>query len=133
MSNWTHVAGIARVDALRLLPGREVDFEKVFGRELASYDDRDDWDEYDAHPELFLPCGSEGSLRMSVWVNPNRNHYAAYTVSLFGDLRDYDDPEGVVEWFREKCAGMDVRNACIEAYDEAGRRARWTFEQELGV
>lgn len=128
MSNWTHVAGIVRVDCFRFLGG--IDFAGVFGREVKAFDDREAWVEADAHPERFLPMGSEGSLKMSVWENPDPCHLDAYTVSVFGDLRDYDDPKAVVEWFKGKCAGLNVRNACIVAENEWGAMESWVYQDE---
>jgi hypothetical protein len=102
MSNWTHVAAIFRIDSWRTHDG-EMNLNKIFGRELNDFDTRDVWLEADKHPERFLPCGSEGSLQMSVWTNPDPCCMAAYTVSIFGDLRDHDDVDEIISWFEEKC------------------------------
>ena len=115
MSNWTHVAAIARIDHLRLIG--DIDFEKVFGRMLDP-NNPDDWEEYHASPGRFLPCGSEGSLYMTVWADENTSSLAAYTVSIFGDLRDHDSPDEIVEWFKDKLEPLCVRNACITVYNE---------------
>lgn len=40
MSNWTHVAAIFRIDSWRTHDG-EKNFEKIFGRELNAFDERD--------------------------------------------------------------------------------------------
>ena len=116
MSNWTHVAAIARIDDLRFdesIP----DFEEIFGRTLNHKDPLSKWEEAREHPEKFLPMGSEGSLNMSVWVNPDESCVAAYTVSIFGDLRDHDSPQEIVDWFTNKIRddNLMVRNACIVA------------------
>ena len=74
MSNWTHVAGIIRIDDLRLkdtIP----DFDKLIGKELHFMDTIAMWDEARDHPERYLPQGSEGSLMKSVWINPDRGGY----------------------------------------------------------
>lgn len=128
MSNWTHVAGIVRVDCFRLMGG--IDFTEVFGKELKFSDDQEVWVEADAHPEQFLPMGSEGSLKMTVYENPDRCHLDAYTVSVFGDLRDHDDPKAIVEWFKEKCSKLNVRNACITAENEWGGVENWVYREE---
>ena len=31
---------------------------------------------------------------------------AAYTVSIFGDLRDHDDVDEIIYWFEEKCKAL---------------------------
>lgn len=119
MSNWTHVAAIFRIDSWRTHDG-EKNFEKIFGRELNAFDERDVWLEADKHPERFLPIGSEGSLEMSVWTNPDPCCMAAYTVSIFGDLRDHDSTEEIINWFEEKCKelGGSIRQAVITVDNE---------------
>jgi len=55
-----------------------------------------------------------GSLRKSVWVNPNKGHVASYTVPMFGDLRDYEGiPFDIIDWFIKKCNLLWVRSAVI--------------------
>lgn len=123
MSNWTHVAGIMRIDDFRM--NDEVpDFEKIFGKTVRFEDP--------GFPEgETLPMGSEGSLEMSVYVNPDKSYLSAYTVSFFGDLRDHDSPEEIIYWFKEKCKLADemfcgVRNACIVAENERNGTASWS-------
>lgn len=125
MSNWTHVAAIFRIDHFRI-DGNEMDFTQFFGRELNAFDGRYVWLESDKHPNKFLPCGSEGSLKMSVWTNPNPCAMAAYTVSIFGDLRDHDDVDEIIDWFEEKCKALkenknvpwSIRQAVITVENE---------------
>ena len=125
MSNWTHVAGIIRVDLLRPLSDvQEIDFTKMIGKEL-EYDG--DWDSYEEHPEEFLPAGSEGSLKMSVWANPEKNDATAYTVSIFGDLRHHDDPDEIIEWFKKICEKFMVRQACITVENEWNGTKNWVY------
>ena len=131
MSNWTHVAGIVRVDSFRGLFGEdEPNFTKVFGKEVEWDSPREDWNEAYEHPEKYLPRGSEGSLTMSVWTNPDLDRADAYTVSIFGDLRDHDDPDAIVEWFKEKCAGLWVRNACICVNNEWNGMRSWVYKSD---
>lgn len=133
MSTWTHVAGIVRIDMFRLLEKGESDEKEIieemtshFGKELSFYDVTLKWDDAYEHPEHYLPFGSEGSLKMSVWINPNTHSMAAVTVSIFGDLRDYSDVDGIVEWFKEKCNNdISVRNACITAQNDCNEPVVW--------
>jgi len=125
MSNWTHVAAIARIDDLRSLNQGEPDFDKIFGRELRWGDDGTIWDEADEHPERFLPLGSEGSLQKSVWINSDRDSMDAYTVSIFGDLRNHDDPDEIIEWFKDKCKNLWIRNAAIVVQNEWNGTREW--------
>ena len=97
MSNWTHVAGIIRIDDLgRCLGTSYLNFERLIN----------------------LPCGSEGALKMQVWENPDKSSLAGYTVSVFGDLRDHDSADEIVEWFKEICAIFVVRQAAITVQNE---------------
>lgn len=133
MSNWTHVAAILRVDSLRLSSNEEMNFQEIFGRELSFYSADEVFDEAQSHPERFLPCGSEGSLQMSVWENPNRSCLAAYTVSIFGDLRDHDSVDEIIAWFDEKCRNLEalafiIRQAVITVDNERHGTKTKTYE-----
>lgn len=126
MSNWTHVAGIIRIDDFRF-DNKIPDFDELIGKELHFEDSFAKWDDADQYPEKYLPLGSEGSLEKSVWINPNKGSVAAYTVSIFGDLRDHDDPREIVEWFRKICDKFTVRNAVIVVENEANGQISWTY------
>jgi hypothetical protein len=125
MSNWTHVAGIIRVDDLRL--GEDLDFEDLIGREILYESPFEEWENIDKYPERYLPTGSEGSLQMSVWTNPDKSDLAAYTVSIFGDLRDHDNAQEVVDWFKKTCEKFLVRNAVIVVENERNGQISWTY------
>lgn len=101
MSIWSHVAAIVRVDDLRGLGVDEPDWDDIFGKECLLESPSEVWDEADEHPERYLPMGSEGSLRKSVWVNPDQSSMDSYTVSIFGDLRDHTDVDGLINWFKD--------------------------------
>lgn len=126
MSNWTHVAAIFRVDGLC----RDYNFTEMFGKELNWNDSMDKWIEAEEHPEQFLPLGSEGSLNMSVWENPDSSCLAAYTVSVFGDLRDHDSIDEIINWFNEKCKGIWIRQAVITVENEMYGMLTKTYRYE---
>lgn len=128
MSNWTHVAAIVRIDYVSFFDGEAPDFEKVFGKELPWEAPLELWNEADEHPERFLPLGSEGSLTMTVWENPDKCCVDHFTVAIFGDLRDHDDPQGIVDWFKGKVEefGYSARNATIVATNECNGSATWS-------
>lgn len=136
MSNWTHVAGIIRIDAVRLEDETVEEatrmFENYFGKELRYHSEDELWYEADEHPEKFLPFGSEGSLTMSVWVNPDLDSITSYTVSIFGDLRDHDDPDAIIEWFEGKCKSeyIYVRNACITVENDLHGSRFWNYTDD---
>lgn len=119
MSNWTHVAGIIRVDDLF---SKEVDFDELIGEEW-HYGDK-------FHPPKneFLPDGSEGSLIKSVWRDSDSSNIARYTVSIFGDLRDHDNPQEIIDWFKEKCKNLWVRQAIITVWNERNGTIDWRYE-----
>ena len=130
MSNLQHIAAIIRVDSIE-----ECDFTHVFGRELHYDSTLFEWDNARLHPEQYLPYGSDGSLTMSVWHNPDHNSIAAYTISIFGDLRDPDKtPRDILKWFKSKCDKLWIRNAVITVQDEVfgtetycyGEKTKWS-------
>ena len=133
MSNWTSVAGIVRIDAVRSEEETVEEatrmFENYFGKELRYHSEDELWYEADEHPQKFLPFGSEGSLTMSVWVNPNLDSITSYTVSIFGDLRDHDDPDAIIDWFKGKCQNSDIsiRNAVIVAENSYNGGRVWNY------
>ena len=131
MSNWTHVAGIVRIDGLRGLI-ETPDFDKIFGKECLFDSPSAVWRDYDEHPDDYLPMGCEGSLQKSIWVNPDEDCAAAYTVSIFGDLRDHHNPMEIIDWFKQICARDDlwIRNACIVADNELNGVVSWHYEHE---
>ncbi len=124
MSNWTHVAGIIRVDSMEKL-----NFDKIIGKECLYASSSEVWEDARANPDKYLPMGSEGSLRKSIWKNPNENCVALYTVSIFGDLRDHDSISDIIEWFKEKCELLWVRNAVITVENEWYGMKTYTYEE----
>lgn len=131
MSVWTHVAGIIRFDGFRI-DDVKLDWDKIVGKELNWGDPYEIWADRDKNPKTFMPCGSEGSLNKVIWENPDKSSLASYTVSVFGDLRDYDDLTEIKKWFAEVCRKLWVRNAVITAECELGSRltAHWDTAKE---
>ena len=114
MSQWTHVNSSFRLDSME-----EIDDDKiydVFGRHVG-YDDLCDFDgEYKT-----TPMGSEGSLEINIYHNPEDSHLASTQVSVFGDLRDFGGKWGIEklkQWFDECCTKFTVRQAIIQISDE---------------
>lgn len=131
MSNWTHVAGVIRIDDLRF-DESILDFDKLIGKECLFDDDNGVWEDAEINPDSYLPMGWEGTLQKSVWVNPDRSCAAAYVVTIFGDLRDHHDPNEIIEWFKNKIKEIHkdywVRDATITARNECNGTVNWTFE-----
>ena len=104
MSQWTHVNANFRLNSLDRIDDETI--IKVFGKEVDYYDMMkieydDDWEVKDK--EKYLPMGSEGTLKMSIWHNPNKSCVASTTVSVCGDLRDYGSFDEIEEWFNRCC------------------------------
>ena len=110
MSTWTHVSGCIRVDSFPFM--KQPDFKKIFIKEL--------WDEKD-DGECNMPSGSEGSLDYRIIRNPNPDAMSAYTVAIFGDLRDFgkEDRNEIEEWWNRvlKECGM-IRQAVLQVIFE---------------
>lgn len=123
MSIWTHVAGVIRVDWLRIFDDDgKAEIEKIIGKPCLY----NDW-----YPETTIPCGSEGSLEYSIHENPNKHALAAYVVSIWGDLRDYDNVDAIGEWFKDICVKCGaVRNAVIQIECENGVRSVIEYNAE---
>lgn len=131
MSNWTHVAGIIRIDDFRF-EDTILDFDKLIGKELHFEDSFEKWHDARKHPEEYLPQGSEGSLKKSVWINPDKGEITAYTVSIFGDLRDHDDPQEIVDWFKKICGRFtSIRNAVIVVENEINGQISWAYSNPV--
>lgn len=135
MSNWTHVAGIVRINLIRFEQVKDSEcfdwLSGIFGKEVRFKSSSTLWDEAYEHPERFLPLGSEGSLTMSVWINPDVSSIAAITVSIFGDLRDHDSPDEIIDWFKDKCENSDlsIRNAVITVDNSYNGTRTWTYDE----
>lgn len=109
MSTWTHVAGIIRIDGLPdVTPKPNLGPVCRWGDGLANWD------------RCTLPKGTEGSLDYTVWENPNPSHAARYTVSLFGDLRDYDSIDDIIRYARQITDGQIVRQGALTVEVESG-------------
>lgn len=128
MSNWSHVAGIIRIDDIRF-DDKTPDFDVLIGKSM-SYQDLIEMED-DINESEYLPMGSEGSLQKSVWINPDISHMSAYTVSIFGDLRDHDSTSEIIEWFKNKCKRISqdymIRQAVITANNEWSGVESWTY------
>jgi len=106
MSTWTHVAATIRFDAIRLpgMPNQRPDLGNTCDFDSPS----SDWEACN------VPRGSEGSLQVHLWENPHRNHVAAYTAMIWGDLRDYSSVDEVIEYLNRITADRMVRQGVAE-------------------
>ena len=122
MSIWTHAAGIIRVDSFGQFKDITENLKNLF--KTCDFDSPiKDWDDCNVQK------GSEGSLQVVVWKNPDVECMASHTISIFGDLRDYgiEDKEKFITWWKailKRCAhvpgGCGIRNAVINVMFEDG-------------
>lgn len=115
MSQWTHVCGCIRYDSIRMagMFFNTIDKIKTLVGNTCSYEDPEEkWDKCN------VPAGSEGSIQFVFWANPHLSSLSAFTVGVFGDLRDFgeEDVPKIKEWFNKVTIGKGVivRNAIIE-------------------
>lgn len=131
MSNWTHVAGVIRVDYMKWDDIPELDFDELLGKECLWEADEETWVDADNNPNKYLPMGSEGSLQKSVWIDPDKSNIPRYTVSIFGDLRDHDSCDEIIEWFKNKCKLIgSVRQATITVDNGYYGTKSYTYSEE---
>ncbi|GAI80691.1 unnamed protein product, partial [marine sediment metagenome] len=86
MSQWTHVAGLVRLDGIGMMKGWTPEDEK---RELEK-----------VLAASSLPFGSEGPLQYQVQIIFPQNQLCRGHIALWGDLRDYGDVKEIREWFK---------------------------------
>lgn len=127
MSNWTHVAGVIRIDSFRFDDGTP-DFDKLIGKEMPWEGWRTigekEWNKaFKSNQLTYLPMGSEGSIQKTVWINPDEHCLAAFTITLFGDLRDHNNPDDVIKWFKKIINRLEKNHLGI-------RQAMITVENE---
>lgn len=136
MSIWTHVSAVFRYDDMSYKSKLREDFDYEVGRVIPEVVNADNnyemraneraWEAYEEDHDAFVPVGSEGSLHKLVWVNDDRNSAARYTVTVFGDLRDYCSHNAVKSWFDKACSRGYLRQAvCLCEVEGIGS---WTWE-----
>ena len=117
MSLWTHVAGLIRIDDLRVygLPAKD-SIEDCF---IANT-----WHKPNENGNL--PTGSEGSLDVEIIRRKHDGQEYMVTVALWGDLRSYGNKEAetIKDWWKqipEKLGdGRWIRQAVLEVNCEEG-------------
>ena len=109
MSQWTHVSGLIRIDAIPEIDGTTA--QKIinsFGNTC----------EYDDIPTVWdactVPCGSEGSLDYSIKHTGDNHSLAWGEVSIWGDLRDYEDYTAIYEWVKKACEPFMIRSCVVK-------------------
>lgn len=142
MSCWAHISAIIRIDAFRFTEYQtkiiRKEIREMLGKECDYEADDDVWDDAAKHPEKYLPMGSEGSLQMKIYTNPDISELTAYTVVIWGDLRDAGYTEQdlkmeYIEWFKKKLFEINkkysIRQATITATN-GFITANYTYEEK---
>lgn len=106
MSQWTHVNASIRFDGFL---GTGLPTKQELGQ-ICCWEDENTshWDNPD------LPCGSEGSIEYEIISNPNKNSIAAMVIVFFGDLRDYDNAQEILEYFERITKDKIIRSGILE-------------------
>jgi len=137
MSIWTHVNGSIRIDGLFLANAvkEEQEINKIVGK-IVTYDDLEKMP-MNEEPKTDLPMGSEGSLHYKfVFYGQDSEDGTCHSVSrgsilIWGDLRDFDNSNEVVEWFKNLISKISmtdsknpffVRDAILDVYTEGRNR-----------
>lgn len=116
MSQWTHVAAVFRIDAFsRDLTSEKV--EAIIGKELG-FEPLDP----SVAEDGYLPMGSEGTLKYAITVNPDVHALAAYTLTVYGDLRDYDSVEELETWFKKCVRGFALIRQAVCTIEVEGQQ-----------
>lgn len=127
MSTWTHVAGIIRAYGVQNWEP-DHDWDSIVGKECLWGSSRETWKDADEHPEEYMPCGSEGTLQKSIWVNPDKSDMNSYVISVFGDLRDWYDVDAIVVWFKKIVKNkLSVRSAVITVINTLDDTRTWSY------
>ena len=114
MSVWTHVAVVIRVDDLR---GIGISKDRKLG--------------FPPNPKAYsVPSGSEGGLKFNIWINPEPSHIAAYTLMIWGDLRDYNNIDEIVTYLNEITEGRMIRQLAGEISVECDRVVAVSWDQD---
>lgn len=129
MSQWTHVAGMIRVDGIgSLVPGvisneapsigvmtPDYDFDTVSNmpeeQVEAYYKERErQWAEAQ---KSGIPMGSEGSVKWQWIGNDKESHMCRGHYIIHGDLRDYDSAQPIYEWVKNIVKTLKEKNLWI--------------------
>lgn len=113
MIKWLNVTGIVRIDSME--PVLYSDVIETFGEAITMSSPGSVFRKQKKNPELFLPTGDEGSLKLEfIRTNEEVNQVL---VCIYGYLKDYEkSEEDIIEWFKEviyKNPKFIVMQACI--------------------
>jgi len=113
MSQWTHVAGLIRVDRLHFLGGDIVgDLVMRLGVPVQYGSSQREWNA--VYEVAIIPIGSEGSIQYRIQQTGDKSSASWGVVYIWGDLRDYEDVSEIYEWLKRACDGLWIRSCCVK-------------------
>jgi hypothetical protein len=115
MSQWAHINGAIRFDAIRIYGSSSQDPNDFLGNTCTYHDEQATWDKCD------VPSGSEGSMQYEIYENPELSQLAAYHVSFRGDLRDRGESifKEVADYLKRISEGRAIRQGIFEVEVES--------------
>lgn len=115
MSYWTHVNGAIRVDSTPLTNDEVKNLFKT-----CTF-----WGTTEEREACNVPRGSEGSLQVSVWVNPVKRDNRRFVITIFGDLRGFEESQHheIIEWINAIITDneMSVRDGVLTLNEKTYR------------
>ncbi len=108
MSTWTHIHGCIRIDGIPALDNSiQERVRDALGKTCEFDSPEESWDVCN------VPCGSEGSLQYQILTVGDG--MVLYTVAVWGDLRDYEDEQAIIDWFNKVTvdSGLAIRGAVL--------------------
>jgi hypothetical protein len=129
MSYWTQVLAAFRCGGTKIGERFGTDWEEALGKVLKWESRFETWDDYERHPELYTPTGSEGGIEWHVFDDDQKDSYFAdrYKVVAYGSLRDFTDLQKIRRWFKACCNNLTARQAVLEASNDMGQRIVMTL------
>ena len=128
MSVWTHVNCSIRIDAVRINDSGKskiTELKKKLGKII-------EWEDLSTVPDNPIPNGTEGSLRYQIIKNTDRASLAAYLIIIWGDLRDYNDHNEVLQYFKSVIEGEMIRSLVFEIDVEGSSKIHGYYDDEKG-
>ena len=120
MSEWTHVAGMIRVDSMCYehekdarwleLNRKENILEEILGPVLVWKEDDHELKEWKRISKVCkLPRGSEGSIQYKIITNFDTESVTAFDIAIWGDLRSFgvDETHNIQRWFYNLCSELE--------------------------
>lgn len=132
MSIWTHVNGNIRVDSFRFDEAAEEKRIRDALGEIITYDHIGLFgNSLGDCPEIRIPCGSEGSLEYEIIANPDKSCIAAYSISVWGDLRSYCDTNEIEAWFNRVVyeSDLSIRQAILQVEVEGMENRVFVYDE----